>query len=486
MYEYICIDLEPTTVELLHSWLYHSTNLAMKTMVPASVRRGMRPKKQGRYAAFRSNLFDVEDDGGEHVMLQAGHAGTRTGSRTATAAHGSSGSKSSKVKSKGSKPYDKQHAASRDDCRAAICTSRSTTSGKQCSSTSKPGEVPNDAFVQPEMNQPRRCSGNPVRLILLIWSVVSSVALLSGIVFMEVCLQFGLLTPSPPASPPPSLPSPDQFLLNPSPQVIPPNLPNPAAPPSPLTKQDFVADLNARFDAGQPSNDLSAAGVLLHTFDALDEGRDDVWNPCPNDAWCGPYNDRWSVSLVNRRSPHFFRGSGKEPGNQPNGGFVINSAVIGMHAVSCAWAIDGGTLGALCDPKGMSPSCTPGCRNGYGCLSLPYEGDYCWWPITQLRAMMEQQARLAPLRANNDTCNEEDCLYNELIVDAAAWADKVPWLIAAVHFPKGSVRGEERARAVYRALLNAFPLLMGPFGPPLVRYNGLSNKPRSNAFTLIS
>lgn len=291
--------------------------------------------------------------------------------------------------------------------------------------------------------------------------------------------------PHPAVPPAPPLPSPDsppppwgRWWWKPSPPPPPSSPPLPPSPPPPLGVDARLELLNSRWANGHPTNDLVAAGVLLHTFDAMDAGRDDVWNACPDDSWCGRYNDRWSVSLINKRLPSFFRGSGQEAGNEPNAGFVLDSSAMepAAESISCAWAIDGGTLGVDC--TGQPSTCIPGCRDGFECGTGGVVGDYCWWGVDRLQDMLEQQERLAPHRGR-DVCFEDDCKYNELIIGSRAWARTVPWLIAAVYFPRGSLRAELRARAVHSALLRAFPYLRSSTGTPLLRYDGLWNSNHS-------
>ena len=283
----------------------------------------------------------------------------------------------------------------------------------------------------------------------------------------------------PRASRPPPTPPPSPAPLPPPPPLAPPHPPH---APIPLNAAAKVELLNARFAAGHPSDDVLAAGIMLHTFDAMDDGRDDVWNACPEEAWCGRYNDRWSVSIVNRRTPSFFRGSGKEPGNQPNGGFVLDSSTLRPVASSilCAWAVDGGTLQTVC--KWAEHGCIPGCREHYDCEGRDNMGDYCWFRANRLEQMMKVQERLLPTRTRG-TCNEDDCRYNEVVISAEAWAHRVPELIAAVYYPNGSLPGRARARAVHCALIRSFPQLNSATGPPLVRYDGLAN-PAGPAFAL--
>ena len=60
--------------------------------------------------------------------------------------------------------------------------------------------------------------------------------------------------------------------------------------------------------------------------------------------------------------------------------------------------------------------------------------------------------------------------YNEIILSAQVWNDKLPALIEAVFFPGESTRGEERARAVRSAFMAAFSEALDDGMPPLVRF----------------
>ena len=105
--------------------------------------------------------------------------------------------------------------------------------------------------------------------------------------------------PAPPMRPTPLSPSLERFWVYPSPPPSPSPPPPPPSPPPPLSVAERVADINTRFVNGQASNDLREIGVMLHTFDALDSGRDDVWRPCEEGSWCYQYSDRVSASVVN-------------------------------------------------------------------------------------------------------------------------------------------------------------------------------------------
>ena len=223
--------------------------------------------------------------------------------------------------------------------------------------------------------------------------------------------------PAPPMRPTPLSPSLERFWVYPSPPPSPSPPPPPPSPPPPLSVAERVADINTRFVNGQASNDLREIGVMLHTFDALDSGRDDVWRPCEEGSWCYQYSDRVSASVVNRRIPSFFWGveidsTGRLPDfQQAMGGFVLDPASLrpSNESVFCAWGADAGTMGLLC-PNGTS-TCIPGCRSGYQCGMMAYQSDYCWWPPHQISSMIAAHMARDPSAAHG--CHQADCNYNE-------------------------------------------------------------------------
>ena len=162
----------------------------------------------------------------------------------------------------------------------------------------------------------------------------------------------------------------------------------------------------------------------MHTFDAPDDGRADVWTPCPEDAWCYPYSDRLSASIVNRKLPSFFWAARVDSTLQEAmGGFVLDSDVFESarnQSLYCAWGADAGTMGMLCDPHGRQPAgcvgaectCLPGCRTDYQCGTMPYQSDYCWRPPDQLGTMLANH--MARDRSEANGCLQADCNYNEV------------------------------------------------------------------------
>ena len=107
-------------------------------------------------------------------------------------------------------------------------------------------------------------------------------------------------SPQPLPPPPPPSPSPPSF-MHPSPPPMPQR---PPPPPPPLTTAAHIADLNARFRLGRPSNELREAGVIVRQFDRLDAGDDGKpWLPCPQTGynnWCKKFAGFWATTLISR------------------------------------------------------------------------------------------------------------------------------------------------------------------------------------------
>ena len=81
-----------------------------------------------------------------------------------------------------------------------------------------------------------------------------------------------------------------------------------------------VDRINARFRLGQPSDNVEAAGVLLHQFDDM-EDTNAPWMPCPQFKWCGEFGDRFSASMINARLP---------PGGPPGLIGIFSNTVAGF------------------------------------------------------------------------------------------------------------------------------------------------------------
>ena len=127
-------------------------------------------------------------------------------------------------------------------------------------------------------------------------------------------------------------------------------------------------------------------------------------------------------------------------------------------AISCAYYADGGSQGKPCNAN--NNGCTPGCARWCN----PSRGIFNWgcaWRGSQLKLMLEQQIAVHPNGG-----------YNEIVVNAQSWVDKLPGTIVAI-FVCVNEEGEadhnklESARSVQRKFageygieLRDFPLLM--------------------------
>ena len=223
---------------------------------------------------------------------------------------------------------------------------------------------------------------------------------------------YSLPFPSPPPIPPlgPSPPIPP-----PRPPLQPPPPPLPGTPPVEPPPLQAVADaINRRFLQGAPSNKLEEAGLLIHMFDALEDGRE-PWTVC-HSGWCAGQVDHMSCSLINARLPHLF--------NQGVGLILAADTQI-----LCSFSADGGTQGRA----------HGGCGGRLCNLGHWWE---CSWSPAYTQGMLQAQ------EAHNAHG------YNEVIVDAYHWNQHLPAIIAAVVFGSGGAAA--RAMQVHRAFLSRF------------------------------
>lgn len=221
--------------------------------------------------------------------------------------------------------------------------------------------------------------------------------------------------------------------------------------------QQYVDALNARFRSGgtsATSGALSSMGVLLSQFD----GQDDMDRP-----WRfgnGGYDDRrdrrsaqliWAAMATHvahgaeggggTRIPLFNDEFGTRDGADADAfgpGFVLSSDAFddAPGGVLCAYMGDGNSFRWLCHPPGLSRSCIPGCMadppaectwcsdqsesglpcqlwgGGFGCAYRPAELDQ------MLAAYMARKGMG----------------YNEVILNAARWAERLPAAIEAFFY----------------------------------------------------
>ena len=155
--------------------------------------------------------------------------------------------------------------------------------------------------------------------------------------------------------------------------------------------------INNRFLAGHPTDDLSAAGVLIRTFDGLE---DPVvpWQPCPLGvgwlAMCARFRDRFPTSLLWPQHVNIYKGVDQ-------GGMVIRAADAQPR---CSYHMDGTTMS-----KGGEP-CLESCANPGA------KWWRCSWPAGMIQRMMEAQP--------TDS-------HNEVVLDASNWVANLPHTIEA-------------------------------------------------------
>ncbi len=223
----------------------------------------------------------------------------------------------------------------------------------------------------------------------------------------QVRVRKGALSPPLPPSPPPSPPSP---------------------PPEPV-----VDRINRRFREGRASNDLAAAGVLVHQFDGQ-EDPSRPWLPCTSD-WCLEFADRFASSIISKRAPHLFNGGA--------GGLIFTPA---LAHIFCSYPADGGTMSLTCPRPDANPwrvPCLPGCwvRTPNWCsATMTWE---CSFPPDLLWAMLRTQEAGASKRKPSNR-------YNEVMVDTKAYVDRLPRSLEAI---VASSRADGAARAAHARIL---------------------------------
>ena len=115
-----------------------------------------------------------------------------------------------------------------------------------------------------------------------------------------------------------------------------------------------MAELNRRFEHGQPSSELSDAGVLIRQFDrlsAVDLLPPAPWRPCPltfpgrPGSWCAPYHAQWPASIINTKLRQMYYDSSSSPGDV-RGGMVLDPSLLEFY---CFYPRDGNSMGHHCD-----------------------------------------------------------------------------------------------------------------------------------------
>jgi hypothetical protein len=207
-----------------------------------------------------------------------------------------------------------------------------------------------------------------------------------------------------------------------------PGLPPPNVPPWPPLAA-ITSDINQRFFRGgaNAGNTLHDAGLLVHMFDNLEDGREN-WHTC-HSGWCANRFDHMSCSLINAAMPTLFN-YGLGFILSPNAEFV------------CGFTADGGTQG-----KQLG-----GCHSRQRCRTNMWWN--CGWSPDQLRDAVSTQLRVNRLG------------YNEYVVSAMWWEEHLPHTIEAV------VCRDKcgRARQVHSAFLQAYDHTA--LQTPLLYYHG--------------
>jgi hypothetical protein len=188
----------------------------------------------------------------------------------------------------------------------------------------------------------------------------------------------------------------------------------------------MVASLNERWLNGQPSNDLSEAGVIMWVVDG--DGRnlngidlDRPWAPIRD----VPTGDRHSTSMVSKRHPYVFACFACAPDFQFNPGLVLAPSEATRSRLMCALHSDIGTYRYKCNPMGRSEGCRPGCgHTGVWCgRNPPWRTWQCAWPPEDLQKMMEMHDSLGMYYHGAVDANHVEQSYNELVFDSytAEW-----------------------------------------------------------------
>ena len=208
--------------------------------------------------------------------------------------------------------------------------------------------------------------------------------------------------------------------LNVSTWPAPPPPPLPPLPPPPTTPLSRLADINARYFSGRPSNDLIEAGVLVHLDDGMTtDGA--PWTPCLT-GWCAAIgSDHQSCSLINQGVPHLYSKHAPWYGF----GLVLSSDVLQRHrqgGILCSYAQDGGTWGPDAGCHGDAPAGDPHCDPD----SPPWLC-HCtlerWWGCVFPPGALDQMMRVQ-LQRNRQG-------YNEVVVNSTFWRLQLPGIVEA-------------------------------------------------------
>lgn len=208
---------------------------------------------------------------------------------------------------------------------------------------------------------------------------------------------------------------------------------------------------------------MEEAGVLLHQFDKLEDPKT-PWLACQefcyggSRCWCAHIRDRISALTVSAKSPPdderipiFSRASG---------GYILDPT---KAPVLCTYAADGGSMSLTCGSgEGGYADCIPGCSNwcDLDAIAAGNGVGKCSYRPEDLKPMIEEQIAL-------------DRNYNEIIIDAYAWAAVLPDGIQAFFYVDGSDPDEPRGEKYTRVARNLYLEHYGlePSRVPLLHLN---------------
>jgi len=237
--------------------------------------------------------------------------------------------------------------------------------------------------------------------------------------------------------------------------------------------------ISERFRLGNRSNDLAAAGLLVHQFDAMDDPNPDgePWIPGKGKWDTG---DRISASLVNKNMQ-------PEPnGNIPVYSYSLAGIILNPHAnrLLCSYPFDSGSIERACNPRGISDQCTPGCTPA-GWTNIPAvwcEGFFkdpwpCAWPPDKVDIMMEIRDGYASRGVKPGMKFWDDGkFYSELILDQQVYTDGLPYSVSAFFFVPSicldaydGPKCQDYAIAAHRNFLVAFNITSAEV--PLLRFD---------------
>lgn len=262
-----------------------------------------------------------------------------------------------------------------------------------------------------------------------------------------------------------------------------------------------VADLNRRFESGAPDKHFARAGVLLSAIDGTQvpifssslAGVSKPWlhtQPSSRVRAYASSADRVTASLASRRLPFMYGGDSWGRGRWP--GFII-SPEIAQAAALCAYEVDADSTRFRCPrgtangtTAGSARSCLPGCMGAtlqslnkshwcssprpartahafpVGPLGRHPGGGRCPWAPSELDRMLElHERRVHDCGGANccDCCTYPKCtLYNEVLLSAAVWEERLPATVEAIFLRAGSDRHVlAYARRMHAAFNAAFP-----------------------------